>query len=85
MQRQIIEILDARGKIAFENGEKVIYLKWLIPSEQQPLYPVPILPWRSNHNRPQYLVVARLVIPIYGEWSSPTTYKNDYAPIAVGA
>ena len=25
-RRQIIEQLDVRGKIAFENGEKVIYL-----------------------------------------------------------
>lgn len=38
-RRQIIELLDIRGKIAFENGEKVIYLKCLIdpPGQQQRL------------------------------------------------
>jgi site-specific DNA recombinase len=35
-KRQIIELLDIRGKIAVENGEKVIYLKCLIdPTEYQ--------------------------------------------------
>lgn len=35
-KRQIIELLDIRGKIAVENGEKVIYLKCLItPQEPQ--------------------------------------------------
>ena len=44
-QRQIIELLDVRCKIAFENNEKVIYLKCLInPKEQQPLLPIVILP-----------------------------------------
>jgi len=35
IKRQVIEMLDIRGKIAFENNEKVIYLKCLIP--QQPV------------------------------------------------
>ena len=29
-KRQIIQLLDIRGKIAFENGERVLYLKCLI-------------------------------------------------------
>jgi site-specific DNA recombinase len=41
-RRQIIELLDVRGKIAFENYEKVIYLKCLITQEQQPLLPIVI-------------------------------------------
>lgn len=43
-RRQIIEMLDVRGKIAFENGEKVICLKCLVIPEQQPLVPMRILP-----------------------------------------
>ncbi len=44
-RRQIIELLDVRGKIAFENDQKVIYLKCLIqPKEQQPLLPMQISP-----------------------------------------
>jgi len=39
-KRQIIELLDVRGKIAFENNEKVVYLKCLIT--QQPLAPIVI-------------------------------------------
>jgi hypothetical protein len=42
MQRQIIELLDIRGKIAFENGQKVVYLNFLIDTkEQQPLRQIP--------------------------------------------
>jgi site-specific DNA recombinase len=33
-KRQIIELLDIRGKVAFENNEKVIYLKCLISQQQ---------------------------------------------------
>jgi len=33
-KRQIVELLDIHGKIAIENGEKVVYLKCLIePTE----------------------------------------------------
>ena len=47
-RRQIIEQLDVRGKIAFENGEKVIYLKCLINTqEQQRQLPMQILPLLS--------------------------------------
>ena len=41
-KRQIIELLDIRGKIAFENNEKVLYIKCLIT--QQPLLPIVISP-----------------------------------------
>jgi len=34
-RRQILEFLDIRGKIAFEKGEKVIYLKCLIDPKEQ--------------------------------------------------
>ena len=44
-KRQIIELLDIRGKIAFENGEKVIYLKCLInPQDEQRLSHLQISP-----------------------------------------
>ena len=44
-KRQIIELLDIRGKIAFENGQKVIYLKCLIDTqEQQQRLPIQISP-----------------------------------------
>lgn len=37
-RRQIIELLDIRGQIAFEEGEKVIYLRCLIDyPEPQPV------------------------------------------------
>lgn len=84
-RRQIIEPLDVRGKIAYENGEKVIYLKCLIPPEQQPLYPVPTSHWRCNLKRTAYMVSVRLVIPIYGGSLPEIAYKNTYAPVAMGA
>ena len=34
-KRQIIQLLDIRGKIAFEEGEKVLYLKCLIDTQEQ--------------------------------------------------
>lgn len=44
-KRKIIELLDIRGKIAFENGQKVVYLKCLIdPKEQHPPLPMQISP-----------------------------------------
>ena len=43
-KRRIIELLDISGKIAFENGEKVLYLKCLLdPKEQQQRLPIQIL------------------------------------------
>ena len=43
VKRQIIELLDIRGKIAFENGQKVVYLKCLIDTqEQQPVWLIQI-------------------------------------------
>jgi len=43
-RRHIIELLDVRGKIAFENGQKVLYLKCLIDLEQQQRLPIQISP-----------------------------------------
>ncbi|MCB9112212.1 MAG: recombinase family protein [Anaerolineales bacterium] len=44
-KRQIIQLLDIRGKIAFENGEKVLYLKCLIDfQDPQQVSRVLILP-----------------------------------------
>jgi site-specific DNA recombinase len=34
-KRQIIELLNIRGKIAFENGQKVIYLRCLLDTQEQ--------------------------------------------------
>ena len=49
-KRQIIELLDIRGKIAFENGQKVLYLKCLIdPKEQQRRLPIQISHSSSSH------------------------------------
>jgi hypothetical protein len=43
-KRQIIELLDIKGKVAFENGERVLHLKCLITfQEQQPVLRIPIL------------------------------------------
>ena len=45
VKRQIIQLLDIRGKIAYENGERVLYLKCLIePREPQAVSRVPISP-----------------------------------------
>ncbi len=42
---QIIELLDVGGKVAFEDGKKVLYLKCLVdPQGQQPLSPMQISP-----------------------------------------
>jgi len=44
-KRQIIDLLDIRGKIAFENGQKVLYLRCLIDTqEQQQRLPIQISP-----------------------------------------
>ena len=40
-KRQIIELLDIRGKIAFENGQKVLYLRCLLDT-QEPLRRLPM-------------------------------------------
>ena len=48
-KRQIIELLDVRGKYAYENGEKVIYIKCLLETsqEQQPVSRLLISPSSS--------------------------------------
>jgi hypothetical protein len=62
-KRQIIELLDIRGKIAFENGQKVVYLKCLIdPKEQQQRLPIQILPSQRSHTGYTVELTARLVL-----------------------
>ena len=82
-KRQIIELLDIRGKIAFENNEKVLYLKCLI--SQQQVSRRPISHWRCNLKRTQYLLAVKLVIPTYSGSTTLSAYQNAYASVAMGA
>ena len=67
VKRQIIQLFDIRGKIAFENGERVLYLKCLIePREPQAVSRVLTSHWRCNLKGTHYLVTARLVLPKSG-------------------
>ena len=62
-KRQIIELLDIRGKIAFENGQKVVYLKCLIePKEQQQRLPIQILRSASTHTVYTVELTARIIL-----------------------
>jgi site-specific DNA recombinase len=60
-RRQIIELLDVRGKIAYENDEKVIYLKCLITPEQQPLLPIVISHSSNLHWHTPVELTAKVV------------------------
>jgi len=62
-RRQIIDLLDIRDKVAFENNEKIIYLRCLINiQEQQPVLRIPISP--SSNRQPQYSIelTARMIL-----------------------
>lgn len=62
-KRQIIELLDIQGKVAFENGQKVVYLKCLIdPKELQPRLPIQISPSLSTHTPYTIELTARLIL-----------------------
>ena len=62
-KRQIIELLDVRGKIAFENGQKVIYLRCLIDTqEQQQRLPIQILPLSSSQKGNSVELTTRVVL-----------------------
>ena len=62
-KRQIIELLDICGKVAFENEKKVLYLKCLInPKEQLPRLPMQISPSSSLHWQNSLELTARLVV-----------------------
>ncbi|MCC7119898.1 MAG: hypothetical protein IT310_15340 [Anaerolineales bacterium] len=62
-KRQIIELLDIRGKIAFENDEKVLYLKCLFqPNEGQLRLPIVTLPLSNSHEVNPIELTARLVM-----------------------
>ena len=82
-KRQLFEMFDVRGTLAVENEEKVVHASCLI--SPQPVSLALTSLWRSNHNRPQYLVAARLVIPTYGGFSSSSVHKNSYTPISMEA
>ena len=61
-KRQIIELLDIRGKVAFENGKKVLYLKCLIdPKEQLPRLPMQISP---SSNTGEIAIMPCACLPI---------------------
>ncbi len=76
-KRQIIELLDIRAKVAFENGEKVIYLKCLIvqPEQRQVLLML-ILPWQCLYKGTPITVSARLVLPKYRTSQTPNHVNN---------
>lgn len=62
-KRQIIELLDIRGKIAFENGQKVVNLKCLIdPQEQQRRLPIQILRSQCNRTAHPVELTARVAL-----------------------
>jgi len=62
-RRQIIELLDVRGRFAYENGQKVLYLKCLIdPPEQPPRLPMQISPSLNNHDGNQIELTARVAV-----------------------
>lgn len=64
VKRQIIQLLDIRGKIAFENGERVLYLKCLIePREPQAVSRVPILPSSNTGAIATICIACRLILP----------------------
>ncbi len=60
-KRQIIELLDVRGKIAYENNEKVVYLKCLIPQHQ--VSRVPISPSSNTGEIVIIHIACRLILP----------------------
>ncbi|NOH04977.1 MAG: hypothetical protein HND47_24885 [Chloroflexi bacterium] len=80
-KRQIIELLDIRGKVAFENGQKVLYLKCLIDpinsEEHLQRLPMQISPSLCCHNGTPYMVTARLVLPNYGRRTGQKRKKNS--------
>jgi hypothetical protein len=63
-KRQLLELLDVRGKLAVENDEKVVHVTCLI--KLQPVSLARTSHWRCNHKGTQYLVAATLIIPAYG-------------------
>src|SRR5512140_1019907 len=49
VRRQIVELLDVRGKVAYEDGQKVLYLRCLVcPQEQPRLLPMQTAPSSST-------------------------------------
>jgi site-specific DNA recombinase len=59
-KRQLIDMLDVRGKLAIENDEKVVYVKCILG--QQLLSVARTSPWQSNHKGQPIMINARLVV-----------------------
>src|SRR5712692_4379616 len=59
-KRRYFELLDVRGKLAFENGEKVVYVTCLIGKQR--LVQMPTSHSRSNRNGLPFIITQRLVI-----------------------
>lgn len=71
-KRQIIDLLDIRGQIAFENGEKVVYLRCLITfPEQQPVLPLPTSLSSSLHWQNSIELTARFILTMGQSLSTP--------------
>ena len=62
-KRQLIEMLDVRGKLSIENQEKVVYVKCILGKEL--LSVARTLLSSNNHNRHPIAITARLVIMVY--------------------
>ncbi len=63
-KRQLIDLFDVRGTLAIEDEEKVVHVTCLLTPQSRSL--ALTLLWRSNHKGTQYMVRARLLIPVYG-------------------
>ena len=59
-KRQLIEMLDVRGKLSIENQEKVVYVKCILG--QQLLSVARTSPSSNNHNRHPIAITARLML-----------------------
>jgi len=59
-KRKYFDLLSVSGKLAFENGEKVIDVQCLLGKQR--LVQVQTLPSASNHNVPPVLITQRIVL-----------------------
>jgi hypothetical protein len=77
-RRQIIELLDIRGTIAFENGDKVLYLECPIaPYEQVPLLPIVISPSSNSDWQNPVEITARLAFAAGNIKSGSASYRKN--------
>jgi hypothetical protein len=66
-KRRYFELLDVRGKLALENGEKVVYVLCKIGKPRP--WPTLTSPLSSNHKGHTITVTARLVLSRLKEYS----------------